>query len=97
MHIAGLALGKLIRANDNLGNLERPELTLPDRSVIGLGFENPAGQEKFLGQLLKPLLAQVRGSNDQGPASMVLPRPTSSARRAPLDSGELNANSAAST
>jgi hypothetical protein len=31
------------------------------------------------------------------PASMVLPKPTSSASKAPLDSGELKANRAAST
>ena len=47
------------------GDLERAELALPDRSVVGLGFENPAGQEELFGQLLIPLLAQVGRRDDQ--------------------------------
>ena len=65
LNVAGLALGELIGTDDDFRHFKRTELALPDRSVIGLGFENPAGQEEFFGQLLKPLLAQVRGSNDQ--------------------------------
>ena len=38
---------------------ERPELSLRDRRVVGLRFKNAARQEKFLCELLMPLLAQI--------------------------------------
>ena len=67
LNIAGLALGELIRADDDFGHFEGAELALPDRGVIGLGFENPAGQKEFFGQFLKPLLTQVGRGDDQNP------------------------------
>ena len=47
--VAGLALGELVGADDDFGYFKRAELALPDRGVIRLGFENPAGQEEFFG------------------------------------------------
>jgi hypothetical protein len=47
LNVAGLALGELIGADDDFGHFKRAELALPDRGVIGLGFENPAGQERI--------------------------------------------------
>ena len=45
--------------------LERTEVALLDGRVVGLGFQDPAGQEELLGQLLIPLLAQVGRRDDQ--------------------------------
>ena len=66
--------------------------------------------EKFLREFLRPLLPKVGRRHDENaaftlrpflgehePASMVFPNPTSSARMAPFESGDLNANKAAST
>ena len=74
-------------------------------------FEDERGEEELFLDLLRPPLAQVGRSHDEDapvrpyvhfwastkPASMVLPSPTSSARIAPFDKGDLKANSAAST
>ena len=48
-----------------LRRLERPEVALLDRRVVGLGLEDAARQEELLGQLLMPLLAQVGRRDDQ--------------------------------
>jgi hypothetical protein len=93
-----------------IGRLEGPELALLDGGVVGLGFEDAAGQEELLGQLLIPLLAQVRRRDDQD-APLAL-RPLLGEHQTRLDGlaetdlvgqqralgeGELKANSAAST
>ena len=65
MHVGRLALGELVRADDDVRRLERAEVALLDGRVVGLRFEDAAGQEELLGQLLMPLLAQVRGRDDE--------------------------------
>ena len=45
--------------------LERAEVALLDGRVVGLRFQDAAGQEEFLGQLLMPLLAEVGRRDDQ--------------------------------
>ena len=69
------------------------------------------GEKELVGQFLLPLLPERGGDNQQDAAStlgpplgrspirtsIVLPRPTSSARIAPCESGERSAKSAAST
>ena len=57
--VRSLAAGEMVGADDDLGRFEGAEVSLPDRGVVRLGFENPAGQEELLGDLLEPLLAQV--------------------------------------
>ena len=93
------------------GLLEGAKDTLLAQAVIGAAFEDNGREEELLGQLLRPLFAEVRWADDENatlpfgpflgqtpsPASIVFPRPTSSARMAPLARGDLNAKSAAST
>ena len=48
-----------------LVGLEGPEMALLDGRVVGLRFEDSAGEEELLGQFLMPLLAQVGRGDDQ--------------------------------
>jgi hypothetical protein len=57
--VARLAPGEVVGTDDNLGGLERPEMTLPDRRVVGFRLEDATRDEELLGQLLIPLLAEV--------------------------------------
>ncbi len=65
LDVAGLALGELVGANNDLGCLEGADLALADGGVVRLGFEDAARQKELLGQLLIPLLAQVRRRDHQ--------------------------------
>ena len=75
LHIRCLIPGELVGAEQNgvrLG-LERPEVALPDRGVVGPGFEDLARQEELFAKLLMPLLPQVGGSDDQNAAFPLRP------------------------
>jgi hypothetical protein len=108
--MVGLIAGKLIGANDDLFGLERTEFADPDSRVEGLRFQDFAGQEKLLRQLLVPLLAEIRRDNDQDATLPLGPllgeheagldglAETNLVReQGTLESGELKAKSAAST
>lgn len=65
MHVAGLALGELVRADDDVRGLQWAKLALLDGGVIGLAFKDAARQEKLFREFLKSLLSQVRRRNDE--------------------------------
>jgi len=65
--------GKLVGANYDVVSLKRLEPTLPDGCVVGLGFEDAAVEKEFFCQFLVPLLAKVRGDNDQRPPFSLRP------------------------
>ncbi len=66
--IACLAPGELIGADDDgVLALKWPVVSLADRLVVRLRFQNLAGEEKLLAQLLMPLLAQIGGRDDEEP------------------------------
>ncbi len=60
--------GELERANDQRVLLERSADAVLDHLVVILGFENECREKELFLQLLRPLLAQVRRSNDQNSA-----------------------------
>ena len=67
--IRRLVAGKLVGTdNDRVTGFEGLEIPGLDRGVIGLGFQNLAGQEKLFGQFLMPLLAQIGRRDDQNTA-----------------------------
>lgn len=100
---------ELVRADNDVLNVERLAVALLERRIIRPGFQDPTRQKELFLQFLVPCLRRLAGVMTRrrrlrsahlwertNPASTVLPKPTSSARMAPLESGDLNANSAAS-
>ncbi len=68
-HIIGLASGKLVGTDDNgILGFEGAEVAELEGGIVGLGFKNLAGQEKFLIQFLIPLFPQVGRGNDEDAA-----------------------------
>jgi hypothetical protein len=63
--VCGFTTGKLVGANDNVLGVKWAEVSLFDRGIVGLGFENAARQEELLLQLLVPLLAKMCRGDDQ--------------------------------
>ena len=64
---------ELVRAEDDILDVEGMTITLLDRGVIGLGVENTAGQEELFLQFLIPLLTEVSGSDNQETAFALRP------------------------
>jgi hypothetical protein len=100
---------EIVGTNNDFRLVERVEVTALDLLIKSPCFEDLGRQKELVGQFLIPLLAQIGRNNNKEfalslgplcesrmPASMVFPRPTSSARIAPFDNGERKAKSAAS-
>jgi len=69
VYIRRLAAGELIGADDDgILGFKWPEVSDPDPGVVGLRFEDGAGEEKLLRQFLVPLLAEVGGCDRENAA-----------------------------
>jgi len=64
---------ELVRANDDVLDVEGLGVALLDRSIIGLGFEDAARQEELFLQFLVPLLTEIGRRDGQEMAFALCP------------------------
>ena len=65
MEDIGFAFRELVGTDDDFRCLKRPQISRANRGVVGFRFEDAAGEEKFLVQLLIPLLPQIGRRDDE--------------------------------
>ena len=59
--------GELVGTDDEPRLLKRVEIARTNGLLEGLRFKDGGGKEELVGQLLTPLLAKVRGTDDEQP------------------------------